>query len=81
MKTFIANLNHAARGNGCATTIGGGSFSPAECQEVVTFIRDIQETLAAMAFIVETVAHLRSMEHELLPVADKARKLLERIQA
>jgi hypothetical protein len=80
MKTFIANLKHAARGNGCATTIGGGSFSPAECLEVVTLIRDLQETLAAMTDTVETVAHLRCMELELLPVADKARALLARLE-
>jgi hypothetical protein len=41
----------------------------------------MQETLAAMAFTVETVAHLRGMEQELLPVADKARALLTRMEA
>ena len=80
MKTFLANLKHAARSHAC-TTIGGGSFSPAELQVVVETIRDMSETLAQLAFVVETVAHLRGMEAELLPAADKAREILTRLEA
>lgn len=80
MRTFIANLNHASR-TGRGATIGGGQFTPAECLEVITLIRDMSETLAQTAFTVETVAHLRGMEQELLPVADKARAILARVQA
>lgn len=80
MKTFLANLKHAAH-SGHDITIGGGLFSPAECLAVVTLIRDMQETLAATTFTVETVAHLRGMEAELLPVADKARALLAQMEA
>ena len=79
MKTFLANLQHAAR-TAEHTRIGGGVFSPVECREVADLIRDMAETLAATAFTVETVAHLRGMEVELLPVADKARALLARYQ-
>jgi hypothetical protein len=80
MKTFLANLQHAAR-TAEHTRIGGGVFSPVECRAVADLLRDMQETLAAMAFTVETVAHLRGMEQELLPVADKARALLTRMEA
>lgn len=80
MRTFIANLNHASR-TGRGATIGGGQFTPAECLEVATLIRDMRETLAQTVFTVETVAHLRGMEAELLPVADKARAILARVQA
>lgn len=80
MRTFLSNIKHSVR-TSQYVTIGGGVFSPDECQEVITFIRDMQETLTAMTFTVETVAHLRGMEAELLPVADKARKLLERLEA
>jgi hypothetical protein len=79
MRTFIANLQHDVR-NGESVIIGSGIFSPAECQNVITLIRDMEETLAAMTFTVETVAHLRGMELELLPVADKARALLARLE-
>lgn len=77
MRTFLANLKHSVN---CrhAVTIGGGVFSPDECREVVTLIRDMTETLAQMTFVVESVAHLRGMEAELLPLADKARAILER---
>jgi hypothetical protein len=80
MRTFLANLKRAARDD-ISTMIGGGSFSPSELQNVITTIRDLQETLAAMTYTVETVAHLRGMEAELLPVADKARALLARLEA
>lgn len=78
MKTFLANLKHDVR-NGQSVELGSGIFSPAECQHVVETIRDAQETLAQMAFTVETIAHLRGMELELLPVADKARAILARM--
>jgi hypothetical protein len=80
MKTFLANLKRAAH-NGQSVEIGGGVFTPHDCQQVVTLIRDVQETLAAMTFTVETVAHLRGMEQELLPVTDKARALLKRLES
>jgi len=79
MKTFLANLKHAGH-NGQSVVIGGGVFTPHDCQQIVTLLRDMQETLVAMTFTVETVAHLRGMEAELLPVADKARALLARYQ-
>ena len=80
MRTFLANLKHDIR-NGQYVEIGSGIFSPAECQNVITTIRDMEETLAAMTYTVETVAHLRGMEAELLPVADKARALLAKLEA
>jgi len=80
MRTFLANLKRAIRDNQ-HVTIGGGTFSPTECQHVVDTIRDMAETMAQMAFTVETVAHLRGMELELLPVADKARTILARMEA
>jgi hypothetical protein len=79
MKTFLANLQHVAS-TGRDARIGGGEFTPAECRAAATLIRDMQETLAAMAYTVETVAHLRGMERELLPVADKARELIARME-
>jgi hypothetical protein len=79
MRTFLANLKHDIR-NGQSVEIGSGIFSPAECLQVVETIRIAQETLAQLAFAVETVAHLRGMEVELLPVADKARELLARME-
>jgi hypothetical protein len=79
MKTFLANLRHAAH-NGQSVMIGGGVFTPHDCQAVADLLRDMQETLTAMTFTIETVAHLRGMEAELLPVADKARALLARCQ-
>lgn len=80
MKTFLANLQYAAR-QGYSTPIGGGIFTAAECQAAADTIRDMTETLAQMTFVVETVAHLRGMELELLPVADKARAILARVQS
>lgn len=77
MKTLIANLKHASE----PTKIGGGVFSAAELHVAAILIRDMTETLASMAFTVETVAHLRGMELELLPVADKARAILARVQS
>lgn len=80
MKTFLANLQHAAS-NHHWTTIGRVSFSQDECLAAATLIRDMSETLAQLAFVVETVAHLRGMEAELLPAADKAREILTRLEA
>lgn len=43
-----------------------------------------QETakiISEMAFVIETVAHMRGLERELLPLADKARELVERIES
>ena len=80
MKTFLANLNHAAR-HYANVNISGGSFSPAELKHVAETIRDMSETMAQLTFAVETVAHLRGMEQELLPMADKARALLARMEA
>lgn len=77
MKTFLANLKHVSRD----TEIGGGTFTPAECHVAAVLIRDMTETLAQMTFTVETVAHLRGMEQELLPVADKAHAILARVQS
>ena len=37
---------------------------------------EIVETLAELAFIVETVAHLQGRERELLPAAERARELI-----
>jgi len=79
MKTFLANLKYASRQGSAVTVIGGGIFSPAELRDALDLIRDMEETLAAITFTVETVAHLRGMEQELLPVADKARDILARI--
>lgn len=44
MKTFLANLNHAAR-NGETVTIGGGEFSPAELAHVVKTINLMVDSL------------------------------------
>lgn len=77
MKTFLANLKHGSQ----PALIGGGIFSQAECHDIANLLRDTQETLAQLAFTVETVAHLRGMETELLPVADKARAILARMEA
>lgn len=79
MKTLLANMQHAVR-TGQAVTIGGGIFTPEEIRDARATIIEMQELLTSMAFTVETVAHLRGMELELLPVADKARALLAKLE-
>lgn len=48
MKTFLANLQHAAHGTQC-TAIGDDSFSPPELQVVVETIRDMTEAFRDIA--------------------------------
>ena len=48
MKTFLANLQHAAR-TGRDTTIGGGIFTAAECQAAADTIRDMTEAFRDIA--------------------------------
>lgn len=38
---------------------------------------ELLDTLGGLAFIVETVAHLQGKERELLPTADKARRMID----
>lgn len=39
-------------------------------------LQDVLTSLSELAFIAETVAHLRGMEKEILPTSDKARAIL-----
>ena len=80
MKIFLAKLQRAARQH-YSTPIGGRLFTADECQAAADTIRDMTETLLIAAHVIETVAHLRGMELELLPVADKARAILARVQS
>jgi len=41
----------------------------------------LMESLAECVFVVETVAHLQGKERSLLPMADRARELLDSIEA
>ena len=47
MKTFLANLRRAAH-DSKPTTIGGGQFSPAECQQVLMTIKAMQNALVEL---------------------------------
>lgn len=38
---------------------------------------EVLDTMAGLAFIVETVAHLQGKERELLPTSDKARRMID----
>lgn len=42
-------------------------------------LADVMASMKEMAFIVETMAHLRGQEDQLLPVANKARALIEKL--
>ena len=42
-------------------------------------LEDVLANMKAMAFIVETVAHLQGKERELLPTADQARELIAKL--
>jgi len=46
----------------------------------VPTLAELLETMGQLAFVVETVAHLQGKEKELLPTADKARALIEKLQ-
>lgn len=79
MKTLLANMRRTFCDRQ-SVTIGGGIFTPEEIRDARATIIEMQELLTSMAFTVETVAHLRGMELELLPVADKARALLAKLE-
>ena len=42
-------------------------------------IEELIISLQALAFIAETVAHLRGLEKEILPTTDFARKLIDKV--
>lgn len=41
---------------------------------------DLLEVVKSLAFVAESVAHLRGMERELLPTCDLVREYLERVE-
>lgn len=69
MKTFLANLQYAAR-QGYVTPIGGGSFSPSELQVVL-------ETISDMLAAFNDIAASEDAEY----AAGVARAILARVQA
>lgn len=46
----------------------------------VPTLEELLKTMAELAFVVETVAHLQGKEVTLLPIAEKAREQIEALQ-
>lgn len=56
----------------------GPLFNPTEWHECQTAVEtELLKALESMTFVVETVAHLRGLEKELLPCAEQARQLIK----
>jgi hypothetical protein len=44
-------------------------------------IAEVIDALDKLAFVAETVAHMRGMERQILPHSDKAREIIARLQS
>lgn len=52
----------------------------AACTPTPPTLEEVLASLAACAFVVETVAHLQGKEEQLLPTADEARRIISALQ-
>lgn len=52
----------------------------AACSPTPPTLEEVLANMAALAFIVETVAHLQGKEAQLLPTADEARRIIAALQ-